>query len=102
MLALVTTHARGAAAAALACAALGVFAGCGEATLDSKSAEDQITEKSKAQGLEVKSVDCPDDIKAKKGEKGTCELTTAAGDKADVKLTMLDDDGKFEFEVQGQ
>jgi uncharacterized lipoprotein len=102
MPALITNHARGAAAAALACAALGVLAGCGEKTLEKDSAQDEITEKLKAQGLSPKSVECPDDMTAKKGEVHECDLTAPNGDKLKVKLTMLDDDGKFEFEVQGQ
>jgi hypothetical protein len=102
MPALVTTHARGAAAAALACAALGVLAGCGEKTLEKDSAESEITDKLKDQGLTAKSVECPDDMKAKKGEVHECDLTAPNGEKLKVKLTMLDDDGKFRFEVQGQ
>jgi hypothetical protein len=97
------TAARRVFTAALACAAIGGLVACGEKTLDKGSAEDQISEKLQDQGRPApKSVECPDDMKAKKGESYTCKLTAPNGDELDVKLTMLDDDGKFEFEVAAQ
>ena len=87
-------------AAVLACTAAVALAACGEKTLDTADAEDEISDQLVAQGRpKPKAVECPDDMKAKKGEKYTCTLTAPAGDKAKVNLTMLDDDGKFRFEV---
>jgi hypothetical protein len=83
---------------ALVCAA--ALTACGEKTLDTADAEDEISEKLQAQGRpEPKDVECPDDMTAEKGKKYTCKLTAPNGDEVDVDLTMLDDDGRFEFEV---
>jgi hypothetical protein len=73
---------------------------CGEKTLDTADAEDEISEQLQAQGRpEPKEVECPDDMTAEKGKEYTCKLTAPNGDELDVKLTMLDNDGKFRFEV---
>ena len=94
---------RSAIAAALAIAAMGALAACGEKTLDTKDAEEEIADKIEAQrNVRPKSIECPDDMKAKKGETYTCKLTAPNGDELDVKLEMLDDDGKFQFEVASQ
>ena len=94
---------RRAAAATLACASLGLLAGCGTKTLEKDDAEQEISKKvEELRNVKPKSVECPDDMEAKKGKKHTCKLTAPNGDVLDVKLTMLDDDGKFEFEVQEQ
>lgn len=86
-------------AVALAVAAMGALAACGEKTLDTADAESEITDKLKTQGVEAESVECPDDMKAKKDQTYTC-TAKAAGRDVDVKLTMLDDDGRFEFQLQ--
>ena len=89
-----------AAALALACALPFTFAACGEKTLEAGSAEKEISEKLvELRGVKPKKVECPDDMKAKKGEKYECTLTAPNGDELPVELTMADDDGKFEFEV---
>jgi DNA-binding transcriptional regulator WhiA len=86
-------------ATALAVLAALVFAACGEKTLDTADAEDEISDKLQEQGRpKPDKVECPDDMTAEKGKTYTCKLT-AGEDELDVKLTMLDDDGKFEFEV---
>ncbi len=86
-------------ATALALAAVIALAACGEKTLDTADAEDEISDKLEGQGRPAPDkVECPDDMTAKKGKTYTCKLT-AGEDELDVKLTMLDDDGKFEFEV---
>jgi uncharacterized lipoprotein YehR (DUF1307 family) len=87
--------------AALVAAAFAVsLAACGEKTLDTADAEDEISDKLVEQGRpKPDKVECPDDMTAEKGKEYTCKLT-ADGDELDVKLKMLDDDGRFEFEVQ--
>jgi uncharacterized lipoprotein len=85
--------------AALAVAALGGLAACGEKTLDKGDAEGEIEEKLKAQNVDASSVECPDDMTAKKDETYTCKAKVG-GKEVDVKLTMLDDDGKFQFVLQ--
>ena len=90
-------------AAALAIGAMGALAACGEKTLDTDDAEKEIADKIEQQrNVRPKTIECPDDMTAKKGETYTCTLTAPNGDELDVKLTMLDDDGKFEFEVASQ
>ena len=90
-----------AAIVALACALPFTFAACGEKTLESGSAEEEISEKySELSGEKVDKVECPDDMKAKKGEKYECTLTDSKGDEKPVDLEMTDDDGRFEFEVK--
>ena len=75
------------------------LAACGDKTLDTADAEDEISDKLQEQGRpKPDKVECPDDMTAKKGKTYTCKLT-AGDDELDVKLTMLDDDGRFEFEV---
>jgi uncharacterized lipoprotein len=88
------------ATAVLACLVAVAIAACGEKTVDTADAEDEISDQLTAQGRpKPKDVECPDDMKAKKGEKYTCKLTAPNGDEVNVNLTMLDDDGKFRFEV---
>jgi predicted small lipoprotein YifL len=97
------TTLRSAFAATLAIAVTVALAACGEKTLDTGDAESEIADKIEQQrNVRPKSIECPEDMKAKKGEEYTCTLTAPNGDELDVKLTMLDDDGKFEFEVASQ
>jgi hypothetical protein len=90
---------RKAMAAALAVAAIGGMAACGEKTLDTADAEDEIADKLKTQGVEATDVKCPDDMTAKKDKTYTCKAK-AGGQDVNVKLTMLDDDGRFQFQLQ--
>lgn len=85
---------------ALACALPMTVAACGEKTLDSGSAEEEISQKlEELRNVKPEKVECPDDMKAKKGDKYECTLTAPNGDELPVDLTMTDDEGKFEFEV---
>ena len=93
-----TTRTRRAAAILAACAAAAGLAACGEKTLDTADAEDEIKEK--VVGLGVSNpdkVECPDDMKAKKGEEYTCTVTAEGGREVKVNLTMTNDDGAFTF-----
>jgi hypothetical protein len=75
--------------------ALVLVAGCGGSeTLDRGKAESQIESAIELQtGADVSSVDCPDDVKAEKGGKFTCEATAADGTKATINLTQTSDEG---------
>jgi hypothetical protein len=66
------------------------LAGCGATTISSSKAEKFVK---KALAAEPKSVDCPDDVEAKKGGTLTCKVTTADGTKLEVTLHMTDADG---------
>ena len=64
-------------------------AGCGSKTLDGKQIEDQI----KSSGTAYTSVDCPDEIDAKKGYTFTCDAKTTKGDVVvTVKIDSVDGD----------
>lgn len=50
----------------------------------------------------IESVDCPEDLDAKAGEKETCSITLADGSTYDMtaKITSVDDNGKAQFHFQ--
>jgi major membrane immunogen (membrane-anchored lipoprotein) len=84
--------------AALA-AALGLAA-CGEKTLDTGDAEDKIADGvQEQQNYEPENVECPDDMEAKKGNTYECTVTAPDGKEAKAEIEMLDDEGRFRFEV---
>ncbi|HEX8745286.1 MAG TPA: DUF4333 domain-containing protein [Thermoleophilaceae bacterium] len=88
------------AAAAAACLAALALAACGEKTLDTGDAEKKIADGVQdEQGYEPEKVDCPDDMKAKEGETYECTVTAPGGDEVEAKITMVDDNGRFRFEV---
>jgi hypothetical protein len=86
------------AVAALAAAA--ALAACGDKTLDSGDAEGKIADGVKEQqNYEPEKVECPDDMKAEKGETYECKVTAPGGREATAKITMVDDEGRFRFVV---
>ncbi len=79
--------------------AVGVTA-CGKTTIDTDSAEKSISENIQKQlGQKPKSVQCPNEIVAKKGGTFTCTVTAADGAKATIKATQTDDNGHFNFSI---
>ena len=84
-----------------AAAALAV-AGCGDKKLDTDKLEGKIKDGIQKQaGVKVKTVDCPGDIKVKKGDTFNCKATTTSGQDANVKVTQQDDDGNVNYQVGG-
>lgn len=82
----------------LAAAALAV--GCGTETLDATELEGELkTQLGQSAGVEPKSVDCPDDIASKQGEKFECTLVAPNGDEVPVEGTVTNDEGGFEAQV---
>jgi phosphoenolpyruvate synthase/pyruvate phosphate dikinase len=74
------------------------FAACGN--VDTGKIEDEIAKQveKQAQGqVKVKSVKCPDDVKAKKGDKFTCTITAENGATAKALVVQQDDDGNVRF-----
>lgn len=70
-------------------------------TVDSGDLENQLVEQFAGPDAEGVSADCPDDEKAEKGNEFTCTLTDEkSGDTYDVQVTMTDDDGAFEAQLQ--
>jgi hypothetical protein len=85
------------------CASLALLAtGCGESKLDTSRLEDQI-QKTLAErtGFPIKSVDCPDDVKAEKGGTFRCTVTTARGERALANVTQTDDKGGVTWKLVG-
>jgi hypothetical protein len=84
--------------------AVGAFAvtGCGDKKLDTDKLEGKIQDGIEKQaGVKIKSVDCPSDVKVKKGDTFTCKATTNSGPKANVKVTQQDDKGNVNYQVGG-
>jgi predicted small lipoprotein YifL len=76
------------------------LAACGDKTIETGSAEKSISDNIEQQGLpKPKSVECPDEIKAEKGGKFSCTLTTADGSKVKVNASQTDDNGRFNFDI---
>jgi len=75
-----------------------VLAGCGG--LDSGKIEEEISEEieERSQGqVKVRSVDCPDDVEAKKGDRFTCRVTAENGRSTRVVVVQTSDDGDVRF-----
>jgi hypothetical protein len=80
--------------------ALAVLAGCGTETLETDDAESQIASTIELQtGADVRSVECPGDVKAEKGKKFTCEATAADGTNATINLTQTSDEGDVHIDA---
>ena len=71
-----------------------LVAGCGS-TLDSGSAEKSISNVFAKAGHPAKSVDCPDDIDAKKGKSFDCTVTLKSGQSFKAHAEQTDDNGHF-------
>ena len=83
----------------LACAAV-LAAGCGTKTINSEEAEKKVrAELAEQLGASVKSVDCPDDVEAKKGDKFSCTAKGADGTTAKISMTQTTDSGDFHFDA---
>jgi hypothetical protein len=77
----------------LAVALAALVAGCGETTIDQKGAEDLARKVADSGQVRLKSVSCPDGLKAKKGADFDCDLVYADGAKGTITLHQLDDKG---------
>lgn len=72
----------------------------GERVVDSAEVESEIANQLEAEvGQRPASVDCPDEIQAAEGETYRCTLTAEDGSTIGLTLTMTDDEGNFDFEV---
>ena len=80
--------------AGLAVAAALAAAGCGETVIDSAKVEKFIGKSVIDQaGVRVKSVSCPKDRPAKKGDTFTCTVVGKDGTKGQATVTQRDDEG---------
>ena len=93
---------RGLAALAAACVSVVLLAACGERTLDTSRLETQIEKTlSERTGFSITSVACPDDVKAKKGGKFSCTVTTSRKERVRVNVTQDDDQGGVTWKLAG-
>jgi hypothetical protein len=74
--------------------------GC-ETKLDKGKLEGSITDACKAKGLELKSVDCPAERKAKKDDTFDCKGESKDGDKLVFHVTQTSDKGDIEWKLDG-
>ena len=91
---------RAAAAAAVAALALTASA-CGEEVVSKDEVQDEVSSLIQQQaGAKPKSVDCPEDLKAEKGEKITCKVEIGGEQaNAEVTVTSIEND-KANFSVE--
>ena len=89
---------RRSAPALLLLAALGLAA-CGTETLDQGELEDEIAGSLAKQVGEKPKLSCPPDQEVAKGRRFECGLTAKDGSKARVRVTLVDDEGGFRYEV---
>lgn len=76
-----------------------LIAGCGGNTLDSGSAEKSISKVFAQSGHPTKSVDCPNDIDAKKGKAFDCTITLSNGQTFKAHAVQTDDNGHFQVSL---
>ncbi len=87
---------RSLAALVAAAAASLVAVGCGEKVIDSGKVEKTIGRSVIDQtGARVKSVSCPKDQAAKKGDTFTCTVVATDGTKGEATVTQKDDEGNL-------
>jgi uncharacterized protein DUF4333 len=86
--------------AALGASALLLLTSCTK-TLDTAKLESEITKGIEQQtDFTVKSIDCPEDRKAKAGDTFTCKVTATDGSTGTVKVTQKDDEGNVRWELE--
>ena len=74
------------------------LAACGTTTIDSGKAQDEISRAVRVQaGVPVKTVSCPGDVKAQKGNTFYCTVTAKDGTSGKVEVTQKDDKGNIRF-----
>ncbi len=84
---------------AVVAASVGLLAACTK-TLDSGKLESTLkTDIAKKAGTAVKSVSCPDNVKAEKGNTFQCTLVAGDGTTHHVKITQTDDSGHVTYQV---
>ena len=78
------------------------FGACGQETIEESELEEEVKAVvAQEAGLQPKSIDCPGDLDAKKGEKMTCTLVGPDDSKLDAVVTVTSaEDGNAKFSVQ--
>jgi len=93
---------RAVAGLAAACLSVLLLPGCGDRTLDTSRLETQIEKTlSDRTGFAITTVDCPGDVKAKKGARFTCTVTTSRKERVRVDVVQDDDHGGVTWKLAG-
>jgi len=75
--------------------------GCAE-KIDTADLESKLEEQlPRSTGLDVRSVDCPDDIEIEKGKKFECTAEAPNGSEVRVQVTLTNEEGGFEARIVG-
>jgi len=73
---------------------------CGSNKIDDDKAETEIARAVRVQaGVPVKSVECPEDVTAKKGDEFECKVTAKDGTTGQVQVVQKDDEGNLKFDA---
>jgi hypothetical protein len=75
------------------------LAACGTKQLDTAEAERTIAKRLGDQAGTKVTIDCPDDVELKKGDRFDCNAKSR-NDTAKVTVTQLDDEGNVRWEVK--
>jgi hypothetical protein len=83
------------------CLALALLGGaCGKSKLDTSRLESQMKETlSDRTGIGIKSVDCPGDVEAKRGDNFSCTATTSRGERVVLNVTQNNSEGDVTWKV---
>lgn len=80
--------------------ALAGLTGCTK-TISTREAEKRIEKTLSSQVGQAVTAKCPGKLEAKKGKTYVCSAVAADGSRTRIRLTMLDDSGKFTFRGAG-
>lgn len=84
-------------------AAVSLLAGCGTRTVEGQELEGKITTSLERQvGERPDAIECPNEVDAKKGTKARCIIKASDGSEIGLNVTMTDDEGAFDYEVDQQ
>jgi len=79
-----------------------LLAGCGDRTLDTSRLETQIGKTlGNRTGFRITTVDCPNNVKAEKGKRFSCTVTTSRNERVAVNVVQDDDQGGVTWKLAG-
>lgn len=80
-----------------------MLGGCGTKTVQGEEAEKKIADSlTQRVGQRPGAVECPSQIEAKVGQKARCKLRASDGSEIGLTVTMTDDTGRFDYEVDNK
>jgi len=89
--------------AVLAAAVPALLAGCGTRTVEGSAVSQRISDGLQRQvGQRPAQVRCPDQIEAEAGKRARCTIVGTDGSEIGVRVTMKDDQGKFDYAVDNR